>query len=125
MGIWDYILQKHYFAYLNFLLYNYKDTEQFTNDSTIDENKSLVKNNIIEYIRIRNVLLNMKILEIINPEKNNKDIISHLECLFNMTKNTKEDFAICVGIKILSLQSKEIVSFEECIILIQEMLNIL
>ena len=42
-----------------------------------------------------------------------------------MTKNTKEDFAICVGIKILSLQSKEIVSFEECIILIQEMLNIL
>ena len=123
----DYILQKHYFAYLKFLLYNYKDTEQFTNDiiSTIDENKSLVKNNIIEYIRIRNVLLKVKMLEIINPEKNNKDIISHLECLFNMTKNTKEDFAICVGIKMLSLQSKEIVSFEECIKLIQEMLNIL
>ena len=123
----DYILQKHYFAYLKFLLYNYEDTEQFTNDiiSTIDENKSLVKNNIIEYIRIRNVLLKVKMLEIINPEKNNKDIISHLECLFNMTKNTKEDFAICVGIKMLSLQSKEIVSFEECIKLIQEMLNIL
>ena len=123
----DYILQKHYFAYLKFLLYNYKDTEQFTNDiiSTIDENKSLVKNNIIEYIRIRNVLLKVKMLEIINPEKNNKDIISHLECLFNMTKNTKEDFAICVGIKMLSLQSKEIVSIEECIKLIQEMLNIL
>ena len=123
----DYILQKHYFAYLKFLLKSYKDSEQYTNDiiSDMDEHKSLVISNIIKYIRIRNVLLKVKILELTEPDKNNKDIISHLECLFTMTKNTKEDFAICVGIKILSLQSKEIVSFEECIKLIKEMLNIL
>ena len=64
-------------------------------------------------------------LELTDPERNNKDIISHLDCLFSLTKNTKEDFAICVGIKILSLQSKEIASYEECIKLIKEMLNIL
>ena len=123
----DYILQKHYFAYLKFLLKSYKDSDQYTNDiiSDMDEHKSLVISNIIKYIRIRNVLLKVKILELTEPDKNNKDIISHLECLFTMTKNTKEDFAICVGIKILSLQSKEIVSFEECIKLIKEMLNIL
>jgi hypothetical protein len=91
----------------------------------IDEHKDLVISNIIKYIRIRNVLLKVKTLEITDPEKNNKDIISHLDCLFSLTKNTKEDFAICVGIKILTLQSKEIVSYEECIKLIEEMLNIL
>ena len=123
----DYILQKHYFAYLKFLLQAYKDSDKYTNDiiSDIDEHKDLVVNNIIKYIRIRNVLLKVKMLELMDPVKNNKDIISHLECLFTITKNTKEDFAICVGIKMLSLQSKEIVSYEECIKLIKEMLNIL
>ena len=123
----DYILKKHYFAYLKFMLRSYKDSDQFTNDiiSDMDEHKNLEINNTIKYIRIRNVLLKVKMLEITDPERNNKDIISHLDCLFNLTKNTKEDFAICVGIKMLSLQSKEIVSFEECIKLIQEMLNIL
>lgn len=123
----DYILQKHYFAYLKFLLRSYEDSDKYTNDiiSDMDEHKSLEISNIIKYIRIRNVLLKVKMLEITDPDKNNQDIISHLECLFNMTKNTKEDFAICVGIKMLSLQSKEIVSFEKSIQLIKEMLNIL
>ena len=123
----DYIIQKHYFAYLKFLLRAYNDSDKSTNDiiSDIDEHKNLVVNNIIKYIKIRNVLLKVKMLELMDPVLNNKDIISHLECLFTMTKNTKEDFAICVGIKMLSLQSKEIVSYEECIKLIKEMLNIL
>ena len=123
----DYLLMKHYFGYLKFLLKDYKETDKYTNDliSDIDEHKDLVINNIIKYIRIRNVLLKVKTLEITNPEENNKDIISHLDCLFSLTKNTKEDFAICVGIKMLTLQSKEIVSYEESIKLIQEMLNIL
>ena len=123
----DYIIQKHYFAYLKFLLRAYNDSDKSTNDiiSDIDEHKNLVVNNLIKYIRIRNVLLKVKMLELMDPVLNNKDIISHLECLFTMTKNTKEDFAICVGIKMLSLQSKEIVSYEECIKLIKEMLNIL
>ena len=123
----DYLLLKHYFAYLKFLLKSYDETNNYTTDliADIDEHKSLVISNLIKYIRIRNVLLKVKTLEITEPEKNNKDIISHLDCLFSLTKNTKEDFAICVGIKMLTLQSKEIVSYEECIKLIQEMLNIL
>ena len=123
----DYLLLKHYFAYLKFLLKSYDETNNYTTDliADIDEHKSLVISNIIKYIRIRNVLLKVKTLEITNPEKNNKDIISHLDCLFSLTKNTKEDFAICVGIKMLTLQSKEIVSYEDCIKLIEEMLNIL
>ncbi len=123
----DYLLLKHYFAYIKFLLQAYDETNNYTTDliADIDEHKNLVISNIIKYIRIRNVLLKVKTLEITDPEKNNKDIISHLDCLFSLTKNTKEDFAICVGIKMLTLQSKEIVSYEECIKLIEEMLNIL
>ena len=121
------LLLKHYFGYLKFLLKAYDETNNYTTDliADIDEHKDLVISNLIKYIRIRNVLLKIKTLEITDPEKNNKDIISHLDCLFSLTKNTKEDFAICVGIKMLTLQSKEIVSYEECIKLIQEMLNIL
>ena len=123
----DYLLLKHYFAYLKFLLKSYNETNNYTTDliADIDEHKSLEISNIIKYIRIRNVLLKVKTLEITNPEENNKDIISHLDCLFSLTKNTKEDFAICVGIKMLTLQSKEIVSYEDSIKLIEEMLNIL
>ena len=123
----DYLLLKHYYAYLKFLLRAYDDTNNYTTDliADIDEHKDLVISNIIKYIKIRNVLLKVKTLEITDPIKNNKDIISHLDCLFTSIKNTKEDFAICVGIKILTLQSKEIVSYEDCIKLIEEMLNIL
>ena len=123
----DFLLLKHYLAYLKFLLKSYEETNNFTTDliADIDEYKELVISNIIKYIRIRNVLLKVKSLEITDPEKNNQDIISHLDCLFSLTKNTKEDFAICVGIKMLTLQSKEIVYYEESIKLIKEMLNIL
>ncbi len=123
----DYLLLKHYFSYLKFLLKEYDQTNNYTTDiiADIDEQKKSGLNNIVKYIRIRNVLLKVKTLEITDPERNNKDIISHLDCLFSLTKNTKEDFAICVGIKMLTLQSKEIVSYEDCIKLIEEMLNIL
>ena len=122
-----YLLLKHYFAYIKYLLKSYNDTNNYTTEIIADINdyKHLEKNNLIKYLRIRNVLLKVKTLEIADPEKNNRDIISHLDCIFNFTKNTKEDFAICVGIKMLTLQSKEIVSYEESIKLIEEMLNIL
>ena len=122
-----YLLQKHYLAYLKFLQGDYDFTDEYTIDiiNEMDANKELKKGNLINYLRIRNEVLKAKILELKDPEKNYKEIISHLDGLFSMMKNTKEDFAICVGIKMLSLQSKEIVSFEECIKLIQEMLDVL
>ena len=124
----DYLLIKHYSAYLKYLLHAYEETNNYTTDLIvdIDEHSDLSsKSNIVKYIRIRNVLLKVKTLEMTDPKKNNKDIISHLDCLFSLTKNTKEDFAIGLGIKMLTLQSEEINSFEECIKLIKEMLNIL
>ena len=122
-----YLLQKHYFAYLLLLLGEYDKTDKYSNDIVydIDEKKNLAKSNLINYLRIRNEVLKVKMLELQDHDNNIKEIISHLDGLFNQTKNTKEDFAICVGIKMLSLQSKEIFTFEESIKLIQDMLNIL
>ena len=124
----DYLLFKYYSANIKFLLHAYEETNNYTTDliADIDEHSDLSsKSNIVKYIRIRNVLLKVRTLEMTDPKKNNKDIISHLDCLFSLTKNTKEDFAIGLGIKMLTLQSEEINSFEECIKLIKEMLNIL
>ena len=87
--------------------------------------KTSKESNLINYLRIRNEVLKVKMLEKQDLDKNNKDIISHLDGLFNRVKNTKEDFAICIGIKILSLQSKEAFTIEESKNLIEEMLNIL
>ncbi len=122
-----YLLQKHYFAYLLLLLGEFEKTDKYINNIVydIDEKNNLTKTNLINYLRIRNEVLKVKMLELQDPDNNIKEIISHLDGLFNQTKNTKEDFAICVGIKMLSLQSKEIFTFEESIKLIQDMLNIL
>ena len=123
----NYLLQKHYFAYLQFLLCEFDKMDKITDDIVydIDEKKDLEKSNLINYLRIRNEVLKVKMLELKDPDYNIKEIISHLDGLFNQTKNTKEDFAICVGIKMLSLQSKKIFTFEESIKLIQDMLDIL
>ena len=48
----DYLLLKHYFAYLKFLLKSYDETNNYTTDliADIDEHKALVISNIIKYI---------------------------------------------------------------------------
>ena len=122
-----YLIQKHYFAYLKFLIDDYDTTDKFTDDIIFDmnDNKNTSDNKLINYLRIRNEILKIKMLELKDPDKNYKEIISHLDGLFEKAKNIKEDFAICVGIKILAMQSKEMLDFEENIKLIQEMLNVL
>ena len=124
-----YLLQKHYLAFLNYLLGEYDLTDKYTDEIIYDmdekSKKASKESNLINYLRIRNEVLKVKMLEKQDLDKNNKDIISHLDGLFNRVKNTKEDFAICIGIKILSLQSKEAFTIEESKNLIEEMLNIL
>ena len=124
-----YLLQKHYLAFLNYLLGEYDLTDKYTDEIIYDmdekSKKTSKESNLINYLRIRNEVLKVKMLEKQDLDKNNKDIISHLDGLFNRVKNTKEDFAICIGIKILSLQSKEAFTIEEIKNLIEEMLNIL
>ena len=124
-----YLLQKHYLAFLNYLLGEYDLTDKYTDEIIYDmdekSKKTSKESNLINYLRIRNEVLKVKMLEKQDLDKNNKDIISHLDGLFNRVKNTKEDFAICIGIKILSLQSKEAFTIEESKNLIEEMLNIL
>ena len=122
-----YYLQQHYFAYLKILIGDYDFSDNVITEliKSMDSNNNQDKSNLFEYLRIRNSILKIKILELKDPDKNSKEIIAHLDNLFTTIKNTKEDFAICIGIKNLSLQSKEIVSFEDCIKLIQEMLDVL
>lgn len=123
----DFLLFKLYCGYLKYLMKSYEEADGFTTEliSDLDKNQNTEQQNLIKYIRVRNVLLKIRILETKGKKENLKHIMNHLECLFSWTKNTKEDFAICLGIKMLSLQSEEVLSFEECIKLLKEMLNIL
>ena len=121
------LVQKHYFSYLKYLLGDYNSAEKYIEEiiNDIDGNKKLEDTNLINYLKIRNHILKVKILETKDPNKNYKTILSYLDTLFATMKDKKEDFAICIGIKMLSLQAKQIVSFEDCIKLIEAMLEVL
>lgn len=122
----DYLLIKHYSAYLKYLIKSYEETNNYTTDLIVDIDEHVEaysKSDLIKFIRIRNVLLKVKTLE--QTGQKSRDIIPYLDCLFSLTKNIKEDFAICLGIKMLTLQSEDINAFEDCIKLIKEMFNIL
>ena len=121
------LVQKHYFSYLKYLLGDYNSSEKYIEEiiNDMDGNKKLEDTNLINYLKIRNHILKVKILETKDPNKNYKTILSYLDTLFATMKDKKEDFAICIGIKMLSLQAKQIVSFEDCIKLIEAMLEVL
>lgn len=120
------LVQKHYFSYLKYLLGDYNSAEKYIEEIINDmDNKKLEDTNLINYLKIRNHILKVKILETKDPNKNYKTILSYLDTLFATMKDKKEDFAICIGIKMLSLQAKQIVSFEDCIKLIEAMLEVL
>ena len=123
----EFLLKKHYLGYLKYLSQEYEETDKLTIDiiSDIDENFKFGNSNFVQYIRIRNFISRTKIFEKKDPEKNRKEIISHLDSLFTLTKNIKEEFAICVGIKMLTFQSKDITSYEDCVRLVEDMLDVL
>jgi len=121
------LLKKHYLAYLQYLLGDYNFAEKYIEEIINDMDGNTILENIylIDYVRIRNQILKVKTLESKDPEKNYNQILAILDTLFATQKDKKEDFAICIGIKMLSLQSMQIASFEECIKLIKEILDVL
>ena len=125
----DYLLLKYYSGILSFFLGKITETNNYTMDIIVDmneqfESKKCVKNEFIKYLQIRNSLLRVETLEQEDPIKNRQDIISHLECLLELTKLQKEDFAIKLGLKIYSLQAS-CVDYDNCIKTLEELLKIL
>ena len=108
------IIKKHYLAYLQYFLGDYNSAKKYIEEiiNDIDGNTEFENINLINYLNIRNHILKIKILESKDPNKNYNDILSYLDTLLAKMKDKKEDFAICIGIKMLSLQAKQISSFE-------------
>ena len=125
----DFLLFKYYSGVLSFFLNNLKETNNYTMDIIVDMNeqfevKKLRKSELIKFIQIKNSLLRIKTLEKEDPIQNRQDIISHLECLLELTKLQKEDFAIKLGLKIYNLQA-ESVDYKNCIKTLEELMKIL
>ena len=128
-AIEDFLLFKYYSGVLSFFLNNLKETNNYTMDIIVDMNeqfevKKLRKSELIKFIQIKNSLLRIKTLEKEDPIQNRQDIISHLECLLELTKLQKEDFAIKLGLKIYNLQA-ESVDYKNCIKTLEELMKIL
>ena len=125
----DFLLFKYYSGVLSFFLNNLTETNNYTMDIIVDMNeqfevKKLQKSEFIKFIQIKNSLLRIKTLEQEDPIQNRQDIISHLECLLELTKLQKEDFAIKLGLKIYNLQA-ESVDYKNCIKTLEELMKIL
>ena len=125
----DFLLFKYYSGVLSFFLNNLTETNNYTMDIIVDMNeqfevKKLQKSEFIKFIQIKNSLLRIKTLEKEDPIQNRQDIISHLECLLELTKLQKEDFAIKLGLKIYNLQA-ESVDYKNCIKTLEELMKIL
>lgn len=125
----DFLLFKYYSGVLSFFRNNLTETNNYTMDIIVDMNeqfevKKLQKSEFIKFIQIKNSLLRIKTLEKEDPIQNRQDIISHLECLLELTKLQKEDFAIKLGLKIYNLQA-ESVDYKNCIKTLEELMKIL
>ena len=69
-----YYLQQHYIAYLKILIGDYDSSDNVITEliKRMDSNNNQDKSNLFEYLRIRNSILKIKILELKDPDKNSK-----------------------------------------------------
>jgi hypothetical protein len=123
----DNLLFKYYKGLLQYMRKEYNESNIYVSEIILDINDkpTFIKNNdLINFIEVKNSLLRIKILENDNFNENKKDIISHLECLFEANKGQKEDFAINLAIKMNALQVRT-VDCQNCIKTLEELLKIL
>ena len=125
----EYLLMNYYFGVLQFLLKDYDSSFAYSTSINIDVNEQIKKNQIqqsdlIKCIQIRNFLLIIKTYENSDSKGNKNEIISNIECLFELCKGQKEDFAITLGIKLNEYQNT---GFEcsNCIKTLEELITIL
>ena len=66
-----YYLQQHYIAYLKILIGDYDSSDNVITEliKRMDSNNNQDKSNLFEYLRIRNSILKIKILELKDPDK--------------------------------------------------------
>ncbi len=93
-----------------YLLKDYDSSFAYSTSINLVIHEQIKKNktqqsDLIKYIQIRNFLLLIKTYEDSDSKGNKKEIISNIECLFELCKGEIEDIAINLGIKLNEYQN--------------------
>ena len=118
------LLKKYYSAEIKFLLNDFINSNKISTDILVDfnnNNNNIIKSDFINFLQIRNNLLIIKILEKEDINKNLNNLINQYECLFEILKGLKEDYAIIVGFKLIHLTN----NLNSSIKILEELLKIL
>ena len=118
------LLKKYYSAEIKFLLNDFINSNKISTDILVDfnnNNNNIIKSDFINFLKIRNNLLIIKILEKEDINKNLNNLINQYECLFEILKGLKEDYAIIVGFKLIHLTN----NLNSSIKILEELLKIL
>ena len=118
------LLKKYYSAEIKFLLNDFINSNKISTDILVDfnnNNNNIIKSDFINFLKIRNNLLIIKILEKEDINKNLNNLINQYECLFENLKGIKEDYAIIVGFKLIHLTN----NLNSSIKILEELLKIL
>ena len=118
------LLKKYYSAEIKFLLNDFINSNKISTEILVDfnnNNNNIIKSDFINFLQIRNNLLIIKILEKEDINKNLNNLINQYECLFEILKGLKEDYAIIVGFKLIHLTN----NLNSSIKILEELLKIL
>ena len=125
------LLKKYYSAEIKFLLNDFINSNKISTEILVDfnnNNNNIIKSDFINFLQIRNNLLkirnNLLIIKILEKEdinKNLNNLINQYECLFEILKGLKEDYAIIVGFKLIHLTN----NLNSSIKILEELLKIL
>ena len=118
------LLKKYYSAEIKFLLNDFINSNKISTEILVDfnnNNNNIIKSDFINFLKIRNNLLIIKILEKEDINKNLNNLINQYECLFENLKGIKEDYAIIVGFKLIHLTN----NLNSSIKILEELLKIL
>ena len=118
------LLKKYYSAEIKFLLNDFINSNKISTEILVDfnnNNNNIIKSDFINFLKIRNNLLIIKILEKEDINKNLNNLINQYECLFEILKGLKEDYAIIVGFKLIHLTN----NLNSSIKILEELLKIL
>lgn len=124
----EFILLSYYFAVIKLMFNDFQFVKKNSLNIILEisklDSEASKKNDFILFIELKNLILNIKALEMDSLKGNKLEILNNLECLFENAKIQNESFAVQLGLKMNSILTSSI-DYTASAKLLNEILNIL